>query len=59
MGLHIKADKGYKSAKNDQILKDRNLKNGIIQKKKKAKQDTNLASIRKKNKEKRRGEYEA
>lgn len=28
-------------------------------KKKKAKQDTNLASIRKKNKEKRRGEYEA
>lgn len=38
MGLHIKADKGYKSAKNDQILKDRNLKNGIIQKKKKAKQ---------------------
>ena len=38
MELRVKADKGYKSAKNDQILKERNLKNGIMYKKKKGKQ---------------------
>ena len=44
-GIAIKADKGYQSKKNAQILKDRNLKNHIM---KKAKRNTPLTSWEKK-----------
>lgn len=37
MGSRIKADKGYKSAENDEILRTRKLKNGIMLKKPKGK----------------------
>ena len=50
------AIKGFSSV--ESIAKKEKDKKIEDYKKKKAKQDTNLASIRKKNKEKRRGEYE-